>query len=63
MTADALAVLQAIFSLIWRFFTSWYIPGTQTTPAAFFLFLGVAGLTIRFVRNVLSPDTSEVDDK
>ena len=49
MTMDAAAILLSIFSTIWRLFTSWYIPGTHTTPAAFFLFLGFAGIILRFV--------------
>lgn len=49
MTADGLAVLQCLFQVIWRLFTSWYIPGTRTTPAAFFLFLIAAGLALRFI--------------
>ena len=52
MTQDGLLVLQALFSIIWRFFTSWYIPCTHTTPAMFFLFLGVAAISLRFVQRV-----------
>ena len=33
MTEDALAVVTCIFSNIWRLFNSWYIPGTNVTPA------------------------------
>lgn len=44
MTDDALAVVQAIFSTIFSLLNSWYIPGTNVTPAVFlfgFLFLFV----------------------
>ena len=33
MTSDALLVVQCLFSTIWSLFTSWYIPGTNVTPA------------------------------
>lgn len=49
MTADALAVLRVLFGSIWRIFTSWYIPGTNTTPAMFFVFLLFAVVVIKFV--------------
>lgn len=53
MTADALLVVRTIFSVIWRLFTSWHIPGTNTTPAAWFLFVCMAVLTLRFLKGVL----------
>lgn len=49
MTYDAITILQMLFILLWRLFTSWYIPGTHTTPAAFFLFLAFVGIILRFV--------------
>jgi len=52
MTSDALLVLQCLFDIIWRLFTSWHIPGTNTTPAAFFMFIGVCGLALKFLYRV-----------
>ena len=49
MTDDAILVLDCLFQTIWRFFTSWHIPGTNVTPAVMFLFLGAAGIGLRFV--------------
>lgn len=49
MTDEAILVLDCLFQTIWRFFTSWYIPGTNVTPAVMFLFLGAAGIGLRFV--------------
>ena len=49
MTSDAIMVVECLFSTIWSLFTSWYIPGTQTTPAQFFLFLILVSLSITFV--------------
>lgn len=54
MTSDALLVVQCLFSTIWELFTSWYIPGTNVTPAQFFLFLGSAVLGITFVVRILT---------
>lgn len=53
MTDDAILVLKCVFGNIFRFFNSWYIPGTNVTPgtAAFgCLFLSVV---FRFVGQAL----------
>lgn len=36
MTNDALLVVEALFRTIFALFTSWYIPGTNVTPAVAF---------------------------
>ena len=33
MTSDAILVLKCVFQNLFRFFNSWYIPGTNVTPA------------------------------
>lgn len=53
MTADALLVVQTVFSVIWRLFTSWKIPGTDTTPAAWFLFVALAVLALKFLKSFI----------
>lgn len=58
MTSDGLAVLQALFGGIWSLFTSWKIPGTDTTPGAFFLFLILASIGLRFVVNIFSTNVN-----
>ena len=53
MTDDSILVLKCVFGNIFRFFNSWYIPGTNVTPgtAAFgCLFLSVV---FRFVGQAL----------
>lgn len=52
MTSDALMVVQFLFAAIWRLCTSWYIPGTRTTPAGFFLFCFVAVLSLNFIKRL-----------
>ena len=49
MTADALLVLRTLFGSIWALFNSWYIPGTNVTPAAFFIFLCCAYFALRIL--------------
>lgn len=61
MTADALLVVQTLFSTIWRLFTSWNIPGTNTTPAAFILFLSFAVLGLRFLKSLVLLGSSSGD--
>lgn len=57
MTADALLVVQTLFGTIWTLFTSWYIPGTAVTPAAFFLFLMFAGFGLRVMKRFFSNES------
>lgn len=49
MTADALMVVQFLFSTIWRFFNSWKIPGTGVTPAMFLIFSLFFVFVLKFV--------------
>lgn len=46
MTNDALLVVSAIFSNVFHLFNSWYIPGTNVTPAV--MLFGILFLTIMF---------------
>lgn len=54
MTSDALLVVQTLFSTIWRLFTTWSIPGTNTTPAAFFIFLLFASFVLRYIVKIIT---------
>lgn len=58
MTADAELVLVALFDTIWRLFTSWKIPGTNVTPAAFLIFLLFAALALRYLKNLFTLSSS-----
>lgn len=46
MTRDAISVVSMIFSTVFQLFNSWYIPGTNVTPAV--AFFGILFLTILF---------------
>lgn len=54
MTADALSVLQLLFTSIWSLFTSFYIPGTNVTPAGFAIFCLFFVVIVRFIHNFIS---------
>lgn len=47
MSADAIAIVKFLFETIWKLFTSWYIPGTNVTPAAMAFFLMVSSFTLK----------------
>lgn len=50
MTADALMVVRFVFTQIWRFFNSWYFPGTNVTPAGMAFFVLASTLIIKIVK-------------
>lgn len=53
MTADALSFVQWFFPFVWRFFTSWYVPGTGMTPASWLFFLLLSGLVLTIIPKLL----------
>lgn len=54
MSADAILIVQFLFQTIWRFFNSWYIPGTNVTPAAMAFFLLVSAFVLRSLGYLLN---------
>lgn len=50
MTADALLVVRFLFTQVWRFFTSWYFPGTNVTPAGMAFFVLASTLILKIVK-------------
>lgn len=49
MTGEVLTLMTGLFAQFWRLFTSWHVPGTNLTPAGWFLFLLSAGVLFRFL--------------
>ena len=49
MTSDGISILEWFFDTFWLFFTSWKIPGTNVTPATWFIFLIFAGLVLSLI--------------
>lgn len=53
MTNDALSVVSLLFGTIFRLFTSWYIPGTNVTPAVAFFGILFLVIVFRIVNKIL----------
>lgn len=53
MTQDGLTFIQWFFSQFWRFFTSFYIPGTAITPAAAMFGLVAIPLALKTILSVV----------
>ena len=53
MTNDALSVLVCIFNTIWRLFNSWYIPGTNVTPAVAMFGIVFCVIMFNFISSAL----------
>lgn len=49
MSSDALSFLSGVFEVLFSIFTSWHIPGTNVTPAMWFVFLLSVGVLFRFL--------------
>lgn len=59
MTAEALQFLSSFFASIWKYFTGWYLPGTNVTPVAWALFLLMVIVFIKMFKRLLNtPDAS-----
>lgn len=52
MTQDAFTILSVLMSTLWKFFNSWYLPGTNVTPAGFMLLVAFLAVTIRFLKRI-----------
>lgn len=49
MTSDAFSFLSGVMREMFSLFTSWRIPGTNVTPAMWFVFLLSVGVLFRFL--------------
>lgn len=61
MTADGLLIIQTVLSSIWTLFTDWNIPGTNTNPATWFLFILCASIGIRHLKRLLMDTSGEMN--
>lgn len=62
MTQEVFNFLAGFFNAIWTLFNSWYIPGTNVTPAGFFLFLVFVPIVLRFILNVIGVGSVQASD-
>lgn len=53
MTSDGILILEWYFENLFKFFTEWKIPGTNVTPATWFIFLIIAGVLLTFISKFL----------
>lgn len=58
MSADALSLLNGLFSAFWRLFIGWYIPGTNVTPAAFAIAILFVWLLVRRLVRMFDTESS-----
>lgn len=56
MSEDVLLVLRTLFGGIWSIFTTWYIPGTNITPASWAMFSLTLYAAVRFIKRLLGGD-------
>lgn len=64
MSNDAFTLMQSIITELWRFCTSWRVPGFNFTPAQLLMFSLLFPVILRFVFDLLavSVDTHQVQD-
>lgn len=65
MASDVILIMRTIITEIWRFLTSWYIPGFNFTPAQLIMFILLFPVIINAVFAILSVNVldNKHDDK
>lgn len=61
MTSDVLSFFEGFIAVLFRLFTSWHIPGTNVTPAMWFVFLLSVVVLFRFLKK-LGFGSANIDD-
>ena len=56
MTSDGLTIISWYFINFFRFFTDWHIPGTNVTPAMWFIFLSISVIVFKFIKRFITQD-------
>lgn len=54
MTQNFLILLQTLFNSAWKLLTSFYVPGTNVTPAGILIFIASAVIGIKFFKRLFS---------
>lgn len=62
MTEDAFTILRYLFTSVWSLFTSFYIPGTNVTPAGFMFLALFVALVLRFLKRIFNLHKSTEED-
>lgn len=63
MTNNFYQILVFLMKQMWSFFNSWYLPGTNVTPAGFILAMAFLVLVIRFIRRLTFTNDTHSSDK
>lgn len=61
MLQDAIDILSLVFSSIWKLFSSFWIPGTHTTPAEWAIFSLALVFLVRIVRSFFNSSGGDKD--
>lgn len=59
MTQDAIQLLTGFFSLIWNFFRSLIVPGTNVSVAQLFFFLLFVFLITKYIKKIVTNSGSD----
>lgn len=60
MSNEAVQFLSGFIPLCWKYFTSWYLPGTKVTPAAMALFVSGLFIVIRTINRIANCPTGDM---
>ena len=60
MTNEAIQFVSGFLPLCWKYFTSWYLPGTNVTPAAMALFVSGLFIVIRTINRIANCPTGDM---
>lgn len=52
MSRSVFSFLQVLFTGAWKFFSEFYIPGTNVTPAGLFLLVMFITITIKLIKKI-----------
>lgn len=62
MITSAVQIVRFIFTQVWRLFNSWYVPGTNVTPAGFLFLVLFLTLVLKFGKRLFGLRHKEDDD-
>lgn len=61
MTNNAITILQLIFGSAWNLLTSFYIPGTNVTPAGLAIFIPTTYIGLKFLKYLFGRASGNID--
>lgn len=61
MTSNAIQLLQLFLGSAWRLLTSFYIPGTNVTPAGLAIFIPTTYVGLKFLKYLFGRASGNID--